>query len=63
MAVSGHSRRGRAAGKSGHVRYAPVATKFSIAAKCSDVPEAEVKQTQSTLGGINLGESDSSTTV
>jgi hypothetical protein len=25
--------------------------------------EAEVKQTQSTLGGINLGESDSSTTV
>jgi hypothetical protein len=27
------------------------------------VPEAEVKQTQSTLGGINLGESDSSTTV
>jgi hypothetical protein len=27
------------------------------------LPEAEVKQTQSTLGGINLGESDSSTTV
>jgi hypothetical protein len=29
--------------------------------KC--LPEAEMKQTQSTLGGFNLGESDSSTTV
>jgi hypothetical protein len=27
------------------------------------LPEAEVKQTQSTLGGIKLGESDLSTTV
>ena len=27
---------GRAASKPGHVHYAPVATQFSIAAKCSD---------------------------
>ena len=41
---SGHSRRGRASGKSGHARYAPVATKFSIAAKCSDVPNSDIAQ-------------------
>ena len=38
----GHSRRGRAASKPGHVRYVPVATKFRIAAKCRNVPIGDI---------------------
>jgi len=33
MSATGHSRPGRASSKSGRVRYAPIATKFCIAAK------------------------------
>jgi len=38
MSEMGHSRPGRASSKSGHDRYAPIATKFRSVAKCSDVP-------------------------
>jgi hypothetical protein len=42
MTAMGHSRPGRAASKPGHVRYAPVATKFTIAAKSRDGPKRDV---------------------
>jgi hypothetical protein len=43
MSHLGHSRPGRARSKSGHVRYAPIATKFRSAAKCRDGPGPEVE--------------------
>jgi len=40
--LRGQSRQGRASSTSDHVRYAPIATEFCSAAKCRDVPNAEI---------------------